>query len=252
MARKKIVVTTMIWKRFPIFRAWATALLDVADKSVEVLVAGSEGQASRDLAQEYGFHYVEVPNEPIGRKANMRFAACQDLDPDYVILCGSDDIVSRETFDHYRELTEQGVDEVCINDIYYLNSHTGAMAYSPGYVDHRIGEPVAPWRMLSRRMCEALAWKGWDENERLFLDGHIYRRLQEIPHEAHRIHVRKENLFVCDIKSQVNMTIWQMRPHWEAVDSSMLTEHLSPNVVKVLDNLKDPIADTKYSGRGYL
>ncbi len=242
----------MMWKRFPIFRVWATALLDAADEHVEVLVAGSEGRASRDLAQEYGFHYVEVPNEPIGRKANVRFAACQELNPDYVILCGSDDIVSKTTFNYYRKLAQQGVDEVCINDIYYLNAHTGAMAYSPGYVDHRAGEPIAPWRMLSRRMCEALDWKGWHENERLFLDGHIYRRLEKIPHATHRIHVRKEGLFVCDVKSQVNMTRWHMRSHWEAIKPSMLAEYLSQKVIKALDKLKGPITDTAYLGVKHL
>ncbi len=242
----------MVWKRFELFRAWATALLDVAGPSVEVLVAGSEGDASRDLVEGLGFHYVETPNSPIGRKANLRLAACRDLAPDYVILCGSDDIVSQATFDRYRQLADQGIDEVCINDIYYLNAHTGDMAYSPGYVDGRSGQPVAPWRMLSHRMCEAIQWKGWNDEARLYLDGQIWRLLETVPHSSHRIHVKKENLFVCDVKSQVSLTPWQLRPHFSTVDPSILSAHLSPKVLEALEQLKGPITNTDYLGNEYL
>lgn len=235
---------------------WADALeVAVGDDyfDVEVVVAGSEGDASRELVESYeNFHYLETPNVPIGRKANLRFAACRERDPDYVILCGSDDIVSPATFERYRALAAEGLDEVTIQDIYYLNAHTGELAYSPGYVDHRKGEPIAPWRMLSRRLCDALEWRGWAEDERFFLDGHIYRRLRAIEHVERRLHLEREGLFVLDIKSQTNMTPWAMRPHWRAAPRGLLERHLSPVVVKQLDALRGPMTDTSQLGVAHL
>ena len=250
----KIVVTTMMWKRPEIFRVWAEALRAAAREDMpEVLVAGSEGQRSRALAEGYGFHYIETPNRPIGRKANARFAACRDLDPDYVILCGSDDIVSQATWRYYEHKAERGrADEVNIDDIYHLNSHTGDLAYSPGYKDHRAAEPVAPWRMLNRSLCDALDWRGWPDDERLFLDGHFYARLDAIPRTVHRIHVRDQGLFVCDIKSQVNMTRWKMHPHWEVVEPELIAERLRPEIVAQLAELRGPITDTSSLGVQHL
>lgn len=254
MARAKIVVATLLWKRHEIFRVWSEALREATHDllDVEVLVAGSEGEQSRELVESFGFHYLETPNAPIGRKANLRLQACEALDPDYVILCGSDDIVSTKTFERYRELAEAGVDEVTIEDIYYLNSHTGEMAYSPGYVDHRRGEPVAPWRMVSRWLCDELKWKGWNEQERLFLDSHIYRRLSAIRHTEERLHLERDGLFVLDIKSQVNMTPWRMRPHYRPAPRTLLTQHLSIRLVRRLGALRGPITDTSYLGIEHL
>ncbi|KKN02931.1 hypothetical protein LCGC14_1112790 [marine sediment metagenome] len=255
MARPKvkIVVTTLMWKRPEIFRTWATALKAAAGENMPaVLVAGSEGTTSRVLAEEYGFHYIEVPNRPIGRKANARFTACRALDPDYVIFCGSDDIVSAPTWRYYEDLAARGAEEVNIDDIYHYNSHTGELAYSPGYKDHRSAQPVAPWRMLSRKLCEALGWRGWTDDERLFLDRHFYDRLEAIPHAVHRIHVRDQGLFVCDIKSQVNMTRWRTRSHWQVLNPALLERHLTSDVLVQLAKLRGPVTDTRYLGVRHL
>ena len=243
MARPKIVIGTLLWKRHAVFRAWAEALIDVATAPYEVVVAGSEGEASRELVESYGFHYLETPNRPLGAKANARLEACRELEPDFVILCGSDDIVSAKTFAYYRERADEGVDEVTINDIYYINAHTGAVVYSCGYIDSRRGEPVAPWRMLSAAMCEALGWNAWDPDERLFLDTHSAKRLKQIPHSEHRIFIRDQSLFVCDIKSRVNLTPWEIRDNWTSVERALLYEHLSPRIVEQLDGLMAATAD---------
>lgn len=235
----KIVIGTLLWKRHEVFRVWAEALIDAATEPYGVVVAGSEGDISRELVESYGFSYVETPNRPLGAKANTRLAACRELDPDYVVLCGSDDIVSPQTFAHYRNLAADGIDEVTINDIYYFNAHTQQMAYSRGYENHRRGEPVAPWRMLSRRLCEALEWSAWDPEALHSLDTHSAARLSAIPHREHRIHVRDEGLFVCDIKCSDNLTAWKMRPNWESIPRSLLSEHLSPGIIAKLDGLKE-------------
>lgn len=246
------MIGTLLWKRHAVFRVWAKALADAATGPYEVVVAGSEGDASRQVVESFGHRYVETPNRPLGAKANVRLAACSSLDPDYVVLCGSDDIVSPKTFAYYRECAERGIDEVTINDIYYYNAHTGELAYSCGYTDRRRGQPVAPWRMLSRAMCEALGWNAWKPTERLFLDNHSVRRLAAIPHEEHRIRVRDQGLFVCDIKSQINMTPWKMRNNWKPVSPDLLGQHLSPEIVRELDALKEEVDDERELGVEHL
>jgi hypothetical protein len=251
MASPKIVIATMLWKRHDLFRAWAKCI-KIACPGAEVLVAGSEGKLSRRLVERHGFHYLETPNAPLGRKANLRFKACKDLDPDFVVLCGSDDIVSPGTWEFYKVCAREGIEEVAFQDIYYLHSHSGQMGYSPGYLGHRRGEPIAPWRMLSRRVCEKLGWHGWAEGERLYLDQHIYRRLKNIPHSRARLYQREDNLFMLDIKSQVNLSPWSKQWPRTGITRALLAQHLPQSMITQLDKLRGPITNTAYLGVSYL
>ena len=98
----KILITTLIWKREDLFKVWKEQIKRLSKVcEVIVLVAGSEGQKSWNLCKEY--NYIDVPNWPIGLKAQIRARYMRYLDFDYCLFLGSDDFLSTDTFIQYIE-----------------------------------------------------------------------------------------------------------------------------------------------------
>ena len=67
---------------------------------IEVMCIVSE-QWAKLMAFEYGFHYVEASNECLGTKMNIGVKAALELDFDYMMNLGSDDIITSELFKCY-------------------------------------------------------------------------------------------------------------------------------------------------------
>jgi len=171
----RIAITTMLWGRHDLFRVWAIGIHRIINTfpSIDwvVTVAGSEGRESELLVRSCGFEYIETPNEPIGRKANMRLQFTKMYKPDYVLFCGSDDFFCNSAIKLYCGLIKKGYNEIAPLDIYYLTPEK-QIAYSHGYQGARKGEPVAVGRMLSSKILDKLDWRLWDDSEDMYLDGH--------------------------------------------------------------------------------
>ena len=238
----KIAVTTMIWQRHSVFKVWASHYKVLQQKFPEieliVTVAGSEGNVSKHLVESYGFKYIECPNTPLGFKANTRLMFTSLFAPDYVILVGSDDLISEKLFGRYIDWAKEGIGEVAPMDIYYYNAATEECAYSHGYQDEkRRGEPIAAGRMLSRHVLHNLSWQLWDNGEEKMLDGHPVRRLKTFPHSIRYYYCREEDAHLLDVKSPVNMTPFKWRKNFDEVG----LEILKPFDVKKLKALKAQI-----------
>jgi len=136
----KVVIATMIWQRPEVFKVWAACAMTIIklfpEIHIEVVVAGSEGRKSRELVEGFGFLYVEVKNEPIGRKANRRLMACEKLNPDYVLFLGSDDVVSPKAFNYLYRLMQLGVDEIVNMDLYYYDTRSKIAVHSIGFINY--------------------------------------------------------------------------------------------------------------------
>lgn len=236
-----IVIATMIWKRHDIFEIWARGIKRLSENfpnvKIDVVVAGSEGQKSRSLVEKHRFRYIEAPNSPLGRKANLRLMACKELSPDYVLLTGSDNLFSDKYFSYILNLAKQGFDEIAPLDIYYYDTITKYAAYSNGYqnynknIKHRRGEPIAPGRMLSRQVLDKVEWKLWDESEDKFLDKWPRENLKKIVTNYNYFSCRENGLVMCDIKSSINMTKFIIRSNFEILNEAYLYQEI-PEIKK--------------------
>ena len=231
-----IVITTMIWKRHDIFRAWALGVkrLKKSFKNVkiDVMVAGSEGRLSKDAVSRHGFDYVEAPNSPLGRKSNIRLRACEQYGSDYVMLCGSDDIFSDKYFAFILNAIGMGHDEIAPLDIYYCDILSKYSLYSNGNqgiyrgIKHSRGEPLAPGRVLSRKVLDEVNWRLWLEEEDKYLDKWPRDRIKEIVENPLHFSCRENGLVMCDVKKDVNMTKMKVYPHFELVDEKYLEQEI--------------------------
>ena len=222
----KIVLATMIWKRHEVFKIWAQQVLALQNDypliDILALVAGSEGKRSQNLVHSYGFYYIETPNQPLGNKANLRLKACKNLQPDYVLFLGSDDIVSAKAFGYILARINEGFEQISSTDLYYYDTASKRVIYSAGYINHRAGEPMAVGRCVSARVLDALDWRLWKKTTRRGLDGSARDRLESIFHRRHVYRHKDAGGMVLDIKNEDNITLFKMRPNYTEIPLNQL------------------------------
>ena len=110
----KIAIVTAVWKRPEVFKFFARGVHKLIESfpsiQFEVIVTGSEGTQSEQMVTTEGFHYIEIPNEPLAEKHNSSLKKAKQLKPDYVLCLGSDDIISPGLFEIYlKEISNQPI-----------------------------------------------------------------------------------------------------------------------------------------------
>jgi len=98
----KILILLPIWKRENITKICFDNLKELQKKyNIEVMCIISETWAKM-LAFEYGFKYVEAPNECLGTKMNIGVEAALKCEFDYFMNLGSDDIITERLIEIYK------------------------------------------------------------------------------------------------------------------------------------------------------
>ncbi len=164
----KLVVITTVWGRVEIANMMLSHLaeqrerLQGCDIALEILVCGSEGKASQDLAESHGAYYIEYENQPLGAKWNATVRAAQDLDPDAVMVLGSDNFCNDALFRAWATGVETA-EYQGILDGYQYHVASGTLIHWHGYRSaHRTGEPLGSARCFSRSLLERTNWTLWD------------------------------------------------------------------------------------------
>lgn len=233
----KVVIHTMIWRRFEVFKFWAESVNELKVRfpsiDIEVVVAGSEGKASKNIVEGYGFKYIKTPNSPLGRKANSALLACKKLKPDYVLFLGSDDIVSPKTFKYLLKKMRKGYDEICNMDLYLHDIKSGLTVYFNGYTNHRRAEPMGVGRCLSKDVLKKTKWILWDNEIDKVLDSSSHRTLSKIVHSRFLYRLREEGLMIFDIKSSTFLTPFITGLRYERVPFSEISSEIK-NAYKLI------------------
>lgn len=167
--KPRLIVLTCVWKRpvltSLVLRSYQRTQQLLADElNLCLLAVGSEGDDSRSLCQQYGFDYVEHANSPLSHKWNAGVQAVRNYDVDGLVIVGSDDLLSSNTFGIYAEKLSEGLDFFGISDLYFYNALSGVLGYWGGYAltqPQRVGEPIGCGRCLSRRLLDRVDWNLW-------------------------------------------------------------------------------------------
>ena len=81
-----------------------------------------------EILKKRKIHSLQYSNEFLGRKKNAGLKALMELDWDYMMEMGSDDLVRSELIDIYKPLWEQGVNVFGTNSCYFIETCTGKVA----------------------------------------------------------------------------------------------------------------------------
>jgi hypothetical protein len=210
----RIVVIMALWKREYI----AKLALDhlnaqrsrLADRlSLEVLTVGSEGEISKGFAEAHGARYVEHENQPLGAKWNAALVASRELDPDGVMVLGSDNIVNDALLCKWADEIRDGIDYVGLLDTHMYRPSTDTLMYWKGYPETaanlcRIGEPIGSSRCFSRALLDHFDWVLWNGELESSLDYSVTCRVRELDHRTgfHRLGIVQH----LGIKTSTGMT----------------------------------------------
>lgn len=175
--------------------------------TLRVVVAGSEGDKSRAVAEGRDALYVEVQNRPLGAKVNAAVKACAAFRPDGVVGLGSDDLVTAGLFRHWASCLEHDTGYMGVRDLYCYDVAQQRLVYWPGYRGKRSGEAVGAGRCLSAALVEKLGWAPFKGELNLNLDASLMARLSELGDCYHTEVTTLADARACllDVKSKVRI-----------------------------------------------
>jgi len=219
------VIVTGMWKRPEVFEIFAKHTKTLG---IEVIVAGSEGKKSRNLAEKYGFHYIEIENDPLAAKMNATTLKAKELKYTHVICVGSDDLLSKELIDEYLTLMRKGYDYIGVTDFYFYELESGKAAYWGGYRDrNRIGHTAGAGRVISKTLLDEWDWMPWDDKDSKYLDNSMQNKLRSSIHPKTTFSLKGKGLLAVDIKSQVNMTPFELWDNTLYIEPKLITDNFN-------------------------
>ena len=217
----KIGLLTCRWRRPEVFEKFALGIRRLQDKfDVIPLVVGSEG----DKSHCEGFHYLERPNNPLGRKWNEGMKAMRSLKPDYVMIMGSDDFMTDDTMQYIIDRCKEGYDLIGIKDCYFYDARTERLGYWKGFrAPHRVNESMGMCRTINGRMLEKMKWQPWHSTANKGLDWTMTLKIRGIRHKSHVFSMREKELFAMDYKTKDNICNFDMYDT-EIVDNVLIKQ----------------------------
>ena len=177
----------------------------------DITVVAIGDSVNSHIFEDYGKpcdYFIRYKNLPVGDKWNtgLRMIKEIDLDFDYILISGSDDIYSASLFQRYFKLMAEGVHFVGLLDFYFYDIRKGVLKYFGGHHADRKGETQGAGRLLHRNVLDALEWELWDDHRNSELDLSLTRRLDNIGNLKRRvINLRAEGLVAVDIKDGENI-----------------------------------------------
>lgn len=116
------------------------------------------------------------PNRPLGAKWQHGIDMAKGLDPNLVLIAGSDDFHAPHFLENAKKILQRGYDFVGISEWYMHDVDKGAY-YKAGYVNHP-EFPVGSGRLYTRHALNAISWQAFDSEANRRLDDRGYLWLQ--------------------------------------------------------------------------
>jgi hypothetical protein len=195
--KHKILIYLAVWKRPEITEICFQGIERLRKFGVDCLAVISEDDMI-PLCEKYGIDWVFYKNNPLGEKKNAGLKVAKDLEWDYILEIGSDDILLDEIFELYAN--HMGVEDFFgVKDIAFINSDDGHCRRFTSKVTFGAG------RMMSRKVFEAINWVLWPNEVHLGLDNSSVAKITNAGFKYKQVQCNTP--VVIDIKSEQN--IWK-------------------------------------------
>jgi glycosyltransferase involved in cell wall biosynthesis len=156
----KIGIITTNFGRIPILEICFAGIDRLRlDTGMEIpcVCVGEEDDATVELCKFYDIEHIYQENRPLTAKFNT---ACKALEGrvEYVMILGSDNLISTGTFNTILSECEKGVDLVGLSDIYFYGMddiHTGKLLHFSHTTVLGVG------RTIKASVLDELNWKPW-------------------------------------------------------------------------------------------
>jgi hypothetical protein len=234
----KLAIVTSIWGRPEIVELFMKGVDELRKNcpefDIQVVVSGSiqDEERIKYKGKEFGcllnntksfFKYIEIPNEPLAAKVNATTYACRNLDVDYVMCVGSDDIMSPEFLNAYIPYMRNNIDFIGVTDGYFYDTVSKKSLYWAGYrEENRKGHTLGAFRALSSRLLSQWDWMPWENKDSAVLDKSMQDKLKRTAHTIETFTMKEKGVIGVDIKSSTNMTPFKKWDNAEFIDSEII------------------------------
>ena len=165
--RKKILVVTAIYGRHDLARIVLNHYNQLRSKfDLQLLAIGSEGDKSRQLCEAWGWNYIEFPNNPLSQKFNRLFQEAEQYDFDFMVLVGSDDLISEEIFSYYEKTVTKTTKHLLgLKDLYFYSIQRDEALHFQGYPSPPSPKTIGAGRCFSRYILGAVKFRPWADEK---------------------------------------------------------------------------------------
>ena len=196
-----------------------------------VCVSEPEDKSICDL---YNITHIVHTNFPVNEKWDRGAEYIKDLDVDYLLILGSDDICSTATLSSLIEQMNRGIDFIGLNQVYVYDTDGDHRGELLSY--RRSGIGVG--RTIHRRLLEAVNWKPWEygEGRNWGMDSILYNNISP--------HIKSKAMIdgvIVDCKSHQNInkyTMFKSNYRGRVEPVSTFYDFLSQEEKDILDSIK--------------
>lgn len=198
----KIVILTAVWKRHDLFKIFLKGIERVKQNTKHEIILVTIGSEKKKFSP----NHIETSNFPLSNKWQTGIEEVRELNPDYVLMLGSDDFICSNLLDVYTSEMEKGTELIGLIDCYFLDSRIDKLSYWVGYRNHRRGESIGMARMLSKGLLNKLDWKVWTIQANKGLDSIMMKKLRSLKVSEKMFNCKNKNIMALDVKTNINVS----------------------------------------------
>lgn len=231
----KLALIIAIYKRHDLERIVLDNFKRQAEKfGFEIIIAGSEGEVSKELAS--GCHYIEVENNPLSDKHNAMLQVAKDLNVDGVVLMGSDDLVSDSFWTNVYKFSSNEANVKGLIDLYFYSTKKQELGHFQGYKNRT--QTAGAGRFFSKNVLESRNWILWDSGLNSGLDSNCTQRLNQFGIADESYTMKEAKCVLIDVKHGVSITSDAILNTCEKVDPKKVFSKIDKQAIESILTLK--------------
>jgi hypothetical protein len=160
--KHKILIITAVWQRHDLTKVvldYYGRMAASSDGRISLLAVGSEGEVSRKMCESRGWAYTEFKNRPLSHKWSALVKEARKMDFDFLVIAGSDDLLSRSLIEYYDRVYSADADYMLgLKDLYFYMMSSEESWHFHGY---DVLKTIGAGRCLSRKVLDMCGWRPW-------------------------------------------------------------------------------------------
>ncbi len=151
------------------------------------------------VTEKHDVIHIPHANHPLTTKFNVACQKAREYNPDYVMVMGSDDLMSKEVLDYI--ISKSNADFIGIRDIYLYSldpKHLNQMMYLKSNI-------VGCGRTISRAVMDKVNWKPWNIERDRGVDQVLWRTMEKHIKTQELFYVQDIGGYLVDVKTEESM-----------------------------------------------